>query len=221
MRTFMVALLFISAGTTVVSADIITNGNFEQGNLQGWSTHEALSGTSGNGEADVVTSGRCGDSHALLHPTDGNNFALIRATAHDEGGMSATFYNYSISQAFVATANAILSFDYAGPSLATSPPGYYAYVSSIVLDSQAISASVSYDHWTNLTSPVSPGSHTLTLTVGTWAKVPYGSDGYVENSDYMAIDNVRLVPVPEPQGLLGLFTGAIGFLAYARRRRRI
>jgi hypothetical protein len=186
-RLSFAALLFIGGTSIASSANLVTNGSFEQGTLgigsfQGWQTNL------GDISTFVDSSGKTGSLYGQA--SNGLWAAYFGSTAADGGA--------SISQNLATTVNQgyLLSFDLANDNGGFTPlNSFLVSLGNVVAFSFTNAPNQNYIHYQY--SFVASASSTPLLFSGS------------NDNSYFELDNVAVTPTPEPATLAFLLLGAL------------
>lgn len=210
------AVFFVGLFGGQASANAITNGNFQNGSLSGWTVFNTSNGTNGASLPDVAafnTNGS-GASDAAHFNVGEVNFDR----SAQGGGLMQTIT--------VPAAGAyMLAMDFASQDGANGSVNFDAGTFAVIIDG----ATVASDDLGAFTAPnqVLMGSfdQTVELAAGTYSfeveiTRDFTSDGAFTPDEY--VDNISLTPgaaaTPEPSSLLLMATGLLGLGAAVGRK---
>lgn len=213
MNLKITALVLACATGTLANAAFV-NGDFETGDLSGWTvtlTENGATAAQGAVQVDIDGPGALGTNFAA-------NFSVGRAVS--------TITNVAgilLTQDMVLTAGVQYTFDfdwaaYRSSGGANTQGGVFdMMVNGVSIASQAAgstsAAAPKYGHVTAQFTPTTTGTHTVGAKIGR----PFTIPSPTAPNLFQAVDNFTMSPVPEPSALLALGAGALILL---RRRRK-
>ena len=208
------------------AANLITNGNFETGNLSGWST-AGSSGAAGNSFYAVANGGNgpVSGHSTQFNLANGNYFAM---SDQNGAGVEVLTQGFTVAS---GTSSLTLSFDWFNASYATQS-GTALDRSDQVMRADILTGSASPTDTgagvvTNLLLNQNPtGSGNTTWNTSTFDlsglapgdyQLRFGTDTCCYYQE-LGVDNVTLAAVPEPISMAMLGTGLAG-VGLVRRKR--
>ncbi|HEY4760803.1 MAG TPA: PEP-CTERM sorting domain-containing protein [Thermoguttaceae bacterium] len=217
-------ILALSLHTQPVQADII-NGGFENG-FDSWEFFYYGFG-SYNAGANIYNDPLSPEGYYYAHLEN----VVLTYTNYDhpyDHGWSST----SMRQSFYAFAGDQLLLKYRlwrGIFESGSEPEYswYSFDAGFSVGDSYFSPSLTSE-WEELSFPVFQSNGYYTIYMSTSVEVINVLDNPPQTSDiveahafiHLEIDDIRLVPIPEPSSIIYLSAAAISLLAYVWRRRR-
>jgi hypothetical protein len=213
-RSLMVAaVLGVVAGAAAPArANLLINGDFETGNLSGWTPFTTANGNNGIGLPDVVP----------FDTTGGGTSNSARFEVGQVNFNPGVFEGGGISQVFAFGGGTLnLSADVAALGFANQSGGRFelllnnavlsTFQVNVINAGQTIRGQLSATE-----SGLAAGSYTLAIRITR----PFTNGAARDVTPYQFVDNVNAVAVPEPATLTGAGVAALFGLTYAWRRRR-
>jgi hypothetical protein len=209
-------VIVFAMNATVVSAGIVFNGDFQTGDLTGWSVFTTSNGSNGEGLPNVVSFDTLNDgspslaAHFAVGEIDTTHFGTSADNAG--GGLSQTI--------FLSPGTYIFSVAFAGVNDDSVAGQAELGVFTLLLDGSALQtvdlgyAGPSQELFGSfdVTVPVTNGpSHSLAVQITR----PYGG-GVGVAEEYL--DDISVSAVPEAGSLALLLSGASALVAMRRRR---
>jgi hypothetical protein len=212
-KVFLIGLILSPAG--LFSQNLLLNGNFETGNLSDWTTFLTPDGSLGSGLPDVVPFDVAGTGTA-------SNAAQFQAgeltssigAGEQGGGIEQTFNCSSGQYLFSANVAAFIgSFGFAN-----SDAGQF----TMLVDGKSV-AQITFGEITagqtdrgslEATMSLSAGSHEISIET---TRPALNDADYYGATPLQYLDNIQVVPVPEPNGI-GLCLAGFSILIAARFR---
>jgi len=202
----LLCVLLIGPATRAQSTPLLQNGDFETGDLSGWTVFVTSNGDLGSGWGlpDVVSFDVAGTGT----PSDAAEFQAGEAsynsgTGHTSqgGGIYQTF-NCSAGQYIISADVAALNIDY----YANADAGLFTLLvdetPTASIELGGINTGQTLRGTLETTVPLSQGSHQITIEITR----PWLTGGGYGATPLEYLDNIQVEPVPEPSEiLLGLF----------------